>query len=122
MGAIVVNLILLALAFSVIVVSARSQRASRRNPRPRPDYVPPFWSAGPWTDWLSQKPWRLFWYLVFFPVAGFIAGIILLVTRHAWGRSLTLASVIGAWRIYPSVRNALRAARTPPGESPRGYA
>lgn len=119
MGAIIVNAVLLAVAVGVLVMSARTRTLARRKPRPRPDYVPPFWSAGPWTDWLSSNPGRMFCYLVLLPLAGLIAGVVLLATHDGFGRVLILASLIGAWRVHGSARRAIRAARRPHGESPR---
>ena len=121
-GLIIINVILVTLAVGVVALSVRSRRLEQRDPRSRPDYVPRFWSSGPWTDWLSHRPWRMFWYLVLSPTAGLIAGVILLVAHDGFGGLLIAASLVGAWRIHGPAQQAFRAARAPDARSSRNGA
>jgi hypothetical protein len=59
-GAIILNVALLAVALGFVVIGARSRRTGRRErayeAEARPDYVPSFWQSNRLNEWIAVRP------------------------------------------------------------------
>ncbi len=110
MSLVIVNAVVVAACIGLLVVLYRGHRGMPQSPHRC--YVPRGWYSSPWTNWLADHPSAMFWYLVFFPTAGLVAGIVLLVLNVKFGAILILAALVGAFRVAGPARRAYWAGRS----------